>query len=216
STPPWFLTPPGSLTPRSDVAGYYGTTGISPDLMEGGANGGFRAGDSFPESPMKHSTNVQSQHLPMRAWEGTLERYKKAVVILPTIWESDMNTGLLYGPWQQQGLDSSLSAVGGLILNPMQTDQGVAKRSIQSEVLGQVSTGISIVAHVGDRPVGMQEYGGSHRFSPHVVVLTYDEAIRMIQLSAAKNGEAFPYTYTSAPALGGSYTLYLQVEQLPN
>ncbi len=35
STPPWFVTPPGSLTPRSDVAGYYGTTGIAPDLMEG-------------------------------------------------------------------------------------------------------------------------------------------------------------------------------------
>ena len=27
STPPWFLTPPGSLTPRSDVAGYYGPGG---------------------------------------------------------------------------------------------------------------------------------------------------------------------------------------------
>jgi acetamidase/formamidase len=35
STPPWFITKPGSLTPRSDVAGYYGTTGIAPDLMEG-------------------------------------------------------------------------------------------------------------------------------------------------------------------------------------
>jgi len=35
SVPPWFITQPGSLTPRSDVAGYYGTTGIAPDLMEG-------------------------------------------------------------------------------------------------------------------------------------------------------------------------------------
>jgi acetamidase/formamidase len=32
---PWFVTPPGSLTPRSDVAGYYGTTGIADDLMTG-------------------------------------------------------------------------------------------------------------------------------------------------------------------------------------
>ena len=32
---PWFVTQPGSLTPRSDVAGYYGTMGIAGDLMEG-------------------------------------------------------------------------------------------------------------------------------------------------------------------------------------
>jgi acetamidase/formamidase len=32
---PWFETPPGSLTPRSDTAGYYGTMGIAGDLMEG-------------------------------------------------------------------------------------------------------------------------------------------------------------------------------------
>jgi acetamidase/formamidase len=32
---PWFETPPGSLTPRADTAGYYGTMGIAGDLMEG-------------------------------------------------------------------------------------------------------------------------------------------------------------------------------------
>jgi acetamidase/formamidase len=32
---PWFVTPPGSLTKRSDTAGYYGTMGIAGDLMEG-------------------------------------------------------------------------------------------------------------------------------------------------------------------------------------
>ena len=35
SSAPWFVTQPGSLTPKSDVAGYFGTTGIAPDLMEG-------------------------------------------------------------------------------------------------------------------------------------------------------------------------------------
>ena len=32
---PWFVTPPGSLTPRADGGGYYGTMGIADDLMEG-------------------------------------------------------------------------------------------------------------------------------------------------------------------------------------
>jgi len=32
---PWFVTPPGSLTPRVDAGGFYGTMGIADDLMEG-------------------------------------------------------------------------------------------------------------------------------------------------------------------------------------
>ena len=32
---PWFITPPGSLTPRVDGQGFYGTMGIAPDLMDG-------------------------------------------------------------------------------------------------------------------------------------------------------------------------------------
>jgi acetamidase/formamidase len=32
---PWFVTPLGTLTPRSDTDGYYGTMGIAGDLMEG-------------------------------------------------------------------------------------------------------------------------------------------------------------------------------------
>ena len=35
SAGPWFTTPPGSLTPRADGAGHYGTMGIAEDLMEG-------------------------------------------------------------------------------------------------------------------------------------------------------------------------------------
>jgi hypothetical protein len=38
----------------------------------------------------------------------------------------------------------------------------------------------------------------------------------MVQLSIDKKGEAFPITYTSSSDLGGRYTLYLQVERLPN
>ncbi len=32
---PWFVTPPGPLTPRVDAGGFYGTMGIADDLMEG-------------------------------------------------------------------------------------------------------------------------------------------------------------------------------------
>lgn len=32
---PWFVKPPGSLTPESDVGGWYGTMGVADDLMTG-------------------------------------------------------------------------------------------------------------------------------------------------------------------------------------
>jgi acetamidase/formamidase len=35
SAGPWFETPPGSLTPRADGGGHYGTMGIADDLMQG-------------------------------------------------------------------------------------------------------------------------------------------------------------------------------------
>ena len=175
-----------------------------------GASGGIVAGDSFPESPQKHSTDPQSQTLPQLVWEGTIARRVNAVVVIPTIWESDGRTDLLYGRWQAQGLGASLNNVGRLIRDPALTDQNIAKMGIRSDITGQTR----ISARIGDMPIGMMENGDGLRAD--MLILTYDEAMRMVQLSINKNGEAFPIIYTSSSDLGGRYTLYLQVERLPN
>jgi hypothetical protein len=177
-----------------------------------GANGGFRAGDSFPESPEKHTTNPQRYTLPQLIWEGDLIRRQNAVVIIPTIWEWD-GVSNLFDAWEHADA-GQVYTVGGLISNSNSTDQSNAKLSIRGEVTGQLS--MRTVSLPADRPIGMFQDSFTYHFRPEVFILTYDEALRMVQLSQSKGGEAFPFTYEDAAGLGGRYTLYLQVEHLPN
>lgn len=181
-----------------------------------GANGGFRAGDSYPESPQKHSIDSQQNGLPLLLWEGTLTRRQNAAVFIPTIWETDSSTQPLYAPWTRTEIsDNSGFVLGRLIENSNSSDQETAKSNIRNDFIQRVFVSLRDISHPLDRPIGMREYGGGdYRFRPEVFILTYDEARRMVERSQEKNGEAFPVTYRDADWLGGDYTLYLQVEQL--
>ncbi len=182
-----------------------------------GANGGFRAGDSYPESPQKHSTGSVANGLPLAVWEGFLIRRQNAVVILPTIWETDSNTQPIYAPWSNMRFSYETGvAVGRLIQSYDGSDQDAAKNSIRHDVDSQVTASLWFMSHPVDRPIGMREYAaGGYRFEPESLILTYDEAVRMAKLSGTKNREAFPVTYTEVDWLGGNYTVYVQIEMLP-
>jgi hypothetical protein len=153
--------------------------------------------------------------LPQLIWEGELTRRQNAVVIIPMIWEWDGIPGL-FQAWESAGLDQ-FSGVGELISDPNRTDQELAKVALRGEVVGQVwmkGHGLGGL-EPEDRPIGMRGYSDDYRFRPEVLILTYDEALRMADQSRRKNGQAFPVVYTDAPELGGNYTLYIQVEQMP-
>jgi hypothetical protein len=197
-----------------------GDTSIFADRIQGGSgrnmggNGGFRAGDSFPTSPEKHSTSPRANGLPQFIWEGELTRRQNAMVIIPMIWESDEIYGL-FQAWETAGLEQ-FSGVGGLISDPNRTDQESAKVALRGEVRGQVSmNGGGGGVEPQDRPIGMRSDDRDYRFRPEVLILTYDEALRMIGQSQRNGGKAFPIVYADDPELGGNYTLYIQVEQLP-
>ena len=196
-----------------------GDTSMFPDRTQGGSgrfmggNGGFRAVDSFPTSPEKHSTSPQANGLPQLIWEGELSRRQNAIVIIPMIWEWDGIYGL-FQAWESAGLEQ-FSGVGELISDPNLTNQESAKVALRGEVVGQVwMNGRGGGVEPQDRPIGMRSYNGDYRFRPEVLILTYDEALRMANQSQM-NGKAFPVVYADAPELGGNYTLYLQVERLP-
>jgi len=196
-----------------------GDTSLFPDRTQGGSgrymggNGGFRAGDSFPSSPERRSTNPQAYALPQLIWEGELTRRQNAVVIIPMIWEWDGIYGL-FQAWESAGLEQ-FSGVGELISDPNLTNQESAKVALRGEVVGQVwMNGRGGGVEPQDRPIGMRSYSDDYRFRPEVLILTYDEALRMAQ-SQRNNGKASPVVYADAPELGGNYTLYIQVEQLP-
>ena len=177
-----------------------------------GGNGGFRAGDSFPTSPERHSTNPQAYALPQLIWEGELIRRQNAMVIIPMIWEWDGLYGL-FQAWESATLDQ-FSGVGELISDPNLTDQENAKVALRGEVVGQVWMNGRGGLEPQDRPIGMRSYADDYRFRPEVLILTYDEALRMAQ-SQRSSGKAFPVVYADAPELGGNYTLYIQVDQMP-
>jgi hypothetical protein len=173
-----------------------------------GGNGGFRAGDSFPSSPEKHSTNPQARALPQLIWEGELTRRQNAMVIIPTIWESD---GVLeiFQVWARLSL-YQFSGVGELISDPNRTDQESAKVSLREEVAGRIVLLLRGDQFPLDYPIGMRFIGGdysNYAFRPEVLILTYDEALRMAQ-SQRNNGKATPIVYADAPELGGNYELH--------
>jgi hypothetical protein len=190
-----------------------------------GANGGFRAGDSFPDSPQKHSTLSNGSVFPLLLWEGVLTRRQNAAVFIPTIWDYDGTENGLFADWFNFN-PGNLVLVDGLIENSNSANQDVVKNSISAEYIQQIHLFLArnqFADHTAgyfpaDHPIGMREYdSGDFRFRPQIFILTYDEALRMVRLSQSKNGEAFPFTFTDADSLGGGqYTLYLQVEQLPN
>ncbi len=192
-----------------------------------GVNGGIRSGDSFPESPQKHSTTSFDHALPLFLWEGTLTRRQNAVVLIPSIWEYDLVSYVLFEPlWQPANIVGSEGIVARLIRDSNSNDPEVAKLSVRNVIAERVSASPSDLAHPLDHPIGMHlASDDQYHFYPQVFILTYDEAVRMVQLSQSKNGEAFPFTYTEPDwvawaglrfPLGGKYTLYLQVEKLPD
>jgi hypothetical protein len=196
----------------------FGDTSLFPDRIQAGSgrfmggNGGFRAGDSYPAAPDKHSSNPLWDGVPQLIWEGELSRRQNAMVIIPMIWEWDGIYGL-FQAWESATLDQ-FSGVGELISDPNLTNQELAKVALRGEVVGQVWMNGRGGVEPQDRPIGMRSYSDDYRFRPEVLILTYDEALRMA-VQQRTTGKASPIVYADAPELGGNYTLYIQVEQMP-
>jgi len=211
------VTSSGPMRRRTQTIGDT-SSGRFPGRVQGGssrilgANGGFRAGDSFPGDPREHSSNPGTDALPLLIWEGQLTRRESALVVIPMIWEWDGLYGL-FQAWENAGLDQ-LSTVGELIADPNRTDQEPAKVAIRGEVVGQVWMNGRGPLEPSDRPIGMRQYAGDYRFRPEVLILTYDEALRLASQSQRNNGRPFQIVYADAAELGGNYTLYIQVEKL--
>lgn len=188
--------------------------------------GGIRAGDSYPGDPGQHSNprpalSLLHNDLPLLIWEGELRRRQSAVVIMPMIWEWDGYGSELLEAWRTAGFiySSSTFVVGNLIADPNLTDQHNAKSYLRTDVANQLR--FRLGEPLGVRPIGLRlgsTIDRHYRFLPELLILTYDEALRMALESQRNNGKAFPVVYADAPGdpwLGGNYTLYIQVEQLP-
>jgi hypothetical protein len=167
-----------------------------------GSNGGIVAGDSYPaSSPEKHSTDPQFQTLPERVWQGTIARYSNGVVIVPMIWESDGQRGIL-GNYQNLELEFTPFTFSRMIKDPARTDQTDVGFAIRNDFdrLRPLEHRLA----PGDKPIGYHgaSFDDGLRFKAQALFLTYDEALRLSNLHRS-TGKAYPITYTSVPDAGG-------------
>ncbi len=182
-------------------------------------SGGLRTGDVFPSiaDPSQRVGTIGNQSFPFLVWDGFLTERQDAVIVLPTIWESD-GDDQAYTNWflseksmlpQIWGDLQVQQALGGnaitLVTPPAWTYFGL-----------QLGTMDHPLGSMFDLPQGSIPGEVPRRLMRRVIVITRE----MIEaaLSGGSTGiVAIPMTDggASSPIPFGSYTLYLQVERVP-
>ena len=206
-----------------------GDTNGFPERVRGGSghsivggNGGFHEGDTFPSGgrPWERTSTPNRDHPPLLIWEGELVSGRDALMIIPSIWEWDspvhLNreienyyTGALAPAYANADLVSE-------IRRRITTGGGTGTGLISSRRQFDRVRMAKATAGAGSRPIGMVDRGEYFVFEPKILVLTYETARRF----ATSNPESFgrgviQLVFRDDTTLRGSYSLYIQVEQLP-
>jgi hypothetical protein len=162
--------------------------------------------------------------LPLNLWQGTLVQKESAVVVVPTLWETDGDsqyrtrwstserTAFDYfmktcdptlgfcprasgGPWGLSTLYSSPPGIGA--------------------IYGEWNpTPLSPLGNPSDRPIGVDEHNW---FVPAYVVINYDVAEAALAAPPAASCSApgtLAVEYNDNDTLAGKYVLYLQIERM--
>lgn len=209
-----------------------------------GADGGLMTGDAYPTTtpwarsvepfrPTEPEGEVdlarQGVDLPMVAWEGELVRGGNALLILPTIIETDNRM-------EPSSRSTSLLASGlarefsGQLLGVTRANVQDLARAIADTIAGQIRYPRG--PDPSDRPIGMQLEGDQHVWRTSPIILTYDIAEELVRrpgeytdIRSGPGGSSQSIT-RSLPAgvsyinwrdhgdLGGDYTLFWQLEKV--
>ena len=212
---------PTRILPELNHPGAYGT--IQAGSMS--TTGGLKSGDSYPPStgPVIRPNvpeAARARLIPMVLWEGELRRggqHPNAIVLLPTIWESDNVTDVL-DIWNRQ-VDSWIRHFAAN--NSAAFVNGTSRRSLVEQVDNVLTT--IPQRNDFDRPIGMS--GGAFNplaaspapatFIPAVMFLTFDSAEAAANSTTQGRG-VVEITYRDGQSYGpGNYTIFLLVERLP-
>lgn len=185
----------------------------------GGANGGLLTGDRYPAAgqsprdPSDATIATRGRFLPMILWEGDLRvgTNPNAVLILPTIWESD-DIDAMWTVWNTQ----ANSFFRQFARSSSRYISGTTRRP----VIEQVDTVLSTIPQRNDydRPIGIDGDAfnplsadpGPATFIPAAMLLKGDNAEE-----AVAHG-VYEITYRDGTRFGpGSYTLSVRVERVP-
>jgi len=183
-----------------------------------GGNGGFRTRDTFPDNgaPWFNNAALTFDRLPLIAWEGELTRDRKALALIPTIWESDIDPRMLGSQWTSAVADTWVGIGSEMRL-------AISRRGGHTptlELRDSVKTFFdSVRVNEGndpkDRPIGMDDRGDFLGFTPQMLVLTYDAADIISRTEFRGDPGVLALNFRDQSDFDGDYTLFIRVVRLP-
>ena len=231
----------GTVAPWTRTSLTFGDVNNFPARVQAGSRsslGGLRTGDAA--GTHSRGSAPLFDRLPMTLWDGTLSAGLNGVVVVPTVWESDMavdtslrepDWGVALGGMAAGSVTAVASAVrtrlGILDHVPLPAGAAVDASELVMTAFGPLRItrdGVGIFGRAGDHPVGMTRaasvpgVGDTDEVFPQMVVLTYETAFlasRTVLVPGEMNG-VFTLTYAGENRNWneGTYTLFLQIEEV--
>jgi hypothetical protein len=224
----------------------YGDIYQAPDRIQAGtrsAAGGIQSGDMIPDGALPQRTlPPQVSQFPLLVWQGALTDGADALLISPSIWESDGNPQLFSGWVQSQTtLSNSIflatkvqNEIGSKVFQPLTlgTGEGIsgslAQATAQTAVLAAFGLPpvLTLFSAPQDRPIGLQgtkdANGVDTALLPNTTVVLTREIIEQALRSSSGGGQSALMTITFADNfavlngvldLPGTYLMVLEVER---
>jgi len=217
---------------RSREYGDVGNAGQRGTRIQAGsatAAGGIRANDVVPKEydPRGNTLPAPStEQLPLLVWEGELTDSIDGLLVVPSLWESDLrgrafeNYSNTWGNPTAAWLTSPLiqSQLRTRAIGPVTVPRSatvVVANSLTTIFTGSVAGGFAFVSALAtanlDRPIGLSPAGNATSYQDRLIVITREK------LHGLEPGAGLTVTIPLAePAdgvLDGSYTLFLRVER---
>ncbi len=191
-----------------------------------GGRGGIISGDAFPtRNPWIQSPPPQTDRNwpPYKVWEGNLTQGDDAVFITPTIWEWDPGQDAWSGliDWFKKTDDKFGEKAKAIITSQFPASGWIVEAvSLGIQVLATIPGLWSMGGKSMNRPIGAQRDPNNpdgFLFSPQTLALTYDLAEKLCKENPHGKGIGIlSFRYSDDPFLRGDYTLYVQVNAVPD
>jgi hypothetical protein len=208
--------------------GDVGTAGLFPTRIQAGTmtnEGGIWTGNGPEQVPTHYNPNGSAipapttDQFPLLVWEGTLTDGNDALLVVPTLWDRDIDP-FFYGSWSQYWRTAPLASL---------FSNATVSQAINDPALGQIlnplrpalGTPIDIplpdlVGSVRDHPIGTEPFPAiaplAGRYDDRFIILTRQK-LAGLNVGAATT---LPIQYVEPQTIfsKGHYTLYLRIERL--
>lgn len=160
--------------------------------------------------------DATSDRFPLLLWEGTLNQGVEALVVVPTLWDRDIDSS----PYAVWSLNWTTAPVNTFFASPMVQNAIAAPALLPNTPDITVGVPYAIapqdaLAHIKDRPIGLVP----EPIILPVVLRYHDQNVIITQekLTSLTPGTsttiAIPFTEQPSAVTGASYTLYLRIQR---